>query len=533
MKNIRILLAMLLVVSIFSCQKEEPEQLQDVVFDISQIFPVNQRDGSPAPYDFKCQVDKDGNLLEPTIAEIVIDGVSYFPKVFYLDGKLYTQAFKLPVKDSPYTITKFVLLDEMGGKVIMAVPEFESKFAPYVTITVPFEITVHAFKKVEIPIEVLCYIPEYFKEFGFFWFNVGEIVVRNFCFFGDICIKNPEIYKGSWYDGMPGHPLQLDMPAIMKIVVKRKTGTEIIEVPGSPFSNVKVEGGVVTYFTNKPLCVPYPDRLHIPGEIFFFELYVYLNLGNGFGWVKMDTYQSMDDGVLKTMEGIVIEDLKKDGVYDFVVGTCNYTPADIEFAPWQALPEKAKATIAYTPYSIGGGYHKFYINSLTPAGTKYDFPKAASGIYRSWCGSKETISNGTWDFWVYSSLRKTTQYGTVWPTGTPATLQQLARVNWLFSNLKDFGYPPLTEMFVTEAYTISEVQARDLQHAIWLIMGLDPNTIPVGSGGGTPSALAIDMKVKSGAHEDFLPLPGQYAAVLLIKSNDPTEYQLLLTMVDP
>ena len=54
-----------------------------------------------------------------------------------------------------------------------------------------------AFEKAEYAIDVLCYIPAEWDNFGFEWFEVTEITLREQCFFGDICIYD--------FDPMPEH----------------------------------------------------------------------------------------------------------------------------------------------------------------------------------------------------------------------------------------------------------------------------------------------------------------------------------------
>jgi hypothetical protein len=146
------------------------------------------------PWDFDCPTDDDGNLLIPTIAQIDIKDSegsisTYEPQVFFLNGKLYTQAIKL--KPGTYEVTKFFLLTHAGGTIIMATPEATGNFSQYVNNPVVYGFEVNAFTKSEIEIEVLCFIAEKYAEFGFFWFEITEIVIRQFCFFG-FCANSSE-----------------------------------------------------------------------------------------------------------------------------------------------------------------------------------------------------------------------------------------------------------------------------------------------------------------------------------------------------
>ena len=186
----RVLLTIFITIILAGCIKEEAAKtvtLQDVSFGISIIDKGGQKND---PWDFDCPTDDDGNLLIPTIAQIDIKDSegsisTYEPQVFFLNGKLYTQAIKL--KPGTYEVTKFFLLTHAGGTIIMATPEAAANFSQYVNNPVAYDFKVSAFTKSEIEIEVLCFIAEKYAEFGFFWFEITEIVIRQFCFFGDIC----------------------------------------------------------------------------------------------------------------------------------------------------------------------------------------------------------------------------------------------------------------------------------------------------------------------------------------------------------
>jgi len=317
---------------IFGCQKKDvkPVQIQqDVVFDVSNVTPGGGLK-STADWEWECPTDGQGNILEPVSAEIDIsDGTTtttYTPAVFRLDGKLYTQAIKLPAADGAavtYTVTRFVLVDE-NGVVIMATPTTGSDYSEYVSQGVNFTFEVNAFKKAEIPVEVLCYLPELYSYFGFTWFNVTEIVVREVCFYGDICADgspwSPADFHNSPYVLQNNGP-QVDMPAIMKVHVYRNG----VEVPNSPFTNGKASAD---WGEGAPLCVQYPDNLEATDN-FTFKVYLMVrNAGGGYGYQRYYTFTSTDDGALKMPDGSDV-DSNGDGVIDFVVGSCGDETADL------------------------------------------------------------------------------------------------------------------------------------------------------------------------------------------------------------
>ncbi len=147
------------------CSKEKEKLAPapvEVVFGVSHIESIDIK--TAGDEDFICPLDEDGNLMLPTHAEIVItssEGVdnSFAPSVFYLSGRLYTQAIKLDPGD--YMVTRFRLRAGLDGPVIMSTPATNSPYANYITHgkTVAFPLTVEAYHKLSISTEVLCYWP--------------------------------------------------------------------------------------------------------------------------------------------------------------------------------------------------------------------------------------------------------------------------------------------------------------------------------------------------------------------------------------
>jgi len=95
----------------------------------------------------------------------------------------------------------------------------------------------------------------------------------------------------------------------------------------------------------------------------------------------------------------------------------------------------------------------------------------------------------------------------------PFTLQQIAKVNWLMNHALDFGYV-LGQDYGGEGGPV--------QQAIWNLLN-----------GTSYPPPAATMSAAASTHGDFVPLPGQLAAVLIIKNNDPLNYQLIFVVVDP
>lgn len=211
MKKIKfyhIFLSLMLMFIIVGCEKDKQMEVvyQDVVFGVDHVAPLTLKDNGDELEDWYCQED-----LTPVKAHIVIDGEDYWPEVFFVGDKLYTQSIKLAVDDgtTDYTVTRFVLLGE-DDMILMATPAAGSPFADYVGQTVDFTFTVNAFEKAEVFVEVLCFVPAQYSDFGFTWFNINQIIVNELWFFGDICAisyPGPDPGPGNGDNGEePGEP---------------------------------------------------------------------------------------------------------------------------------------------------------------------------------------------------------------------------------------------------------------------------------------------------------------------------------------
>jgi hypothetical protein len=313
---------LLVTVTLFSCVKREynPDDMQEVTFTAAEISPDVLLKSTT---DYNCQAN-----LTPDYAKIVIAGFAepFYPQVFHLDGNLYTQSIKLA--PGTYTVEQFLVMDDMGtpgelngDQIYMAIPEAGSDFAVYTSPAVPFTFTVDAFVKKEIPVEILCFQPQFYTLFGFDWFALTEIVIREKCFFGDVCV-DPDDYLTSLYDleQLPAG-CQVDMPAIFKVYITRNGDP----VPNSPFTNATAAAG---YGSGAPLCVQYPDYINIT-DVFSFEIHVLVYTGPGtFGYQLYHTFQITDDQLILPDGG--------DGVVDFAIGDCS--PYSDFIWPWQIIP---------------------------------------------------------------------------------------------------------------------------------------------------------------------------------------------------
>jgi len=201
----KLLVLVLVSVLVFGCKKDvyettPMEKASDISFQIDLVDPGAMK-------DWDCKLDINGDLLEPDYAEIIIDGETYYPAVFRIDGILYTQNIKFllgQADNAQLEVTRFVLWDDSNtpndmtdDQIVMGMPEQNSLYEPYITSELRYDrfIDVTAFQKHQFLFEVLCFIDDEYENFGFDWFQIHEIVIREECFFGDICIKHLADYQ--------------------------------------------------------------------------------------------------------------------------------------------------------------------------------------------------------------------------------------------------------------------------------------------------------------------------------------------------
>ncbi|MEN8137111.1 MAG: hypothetical protein ABFR62_01625 [Bacteroidota bacterium] len=159
-----------------------------------------------------------------------------------------------------YTIDLFEVYDAEDN-LIWAAPKPDSEYYDWVTNKIGDTFTVEAFKKIKVDIDVLCWQPYSYKEFGYYWFDFDRTEIKTLCFFGDICVLDPEPWADFFLDG--GDPLY-DMPAVYNIRIMQ--GENLI----ASASNITEEKPI-----SGPLCIEYP--YHVDGEpalyMVYFEIY--------------------------------------------------------------------------------------------------------------------------------------------------------------------------------------------------------------------------------------------------------------------
>lgn len=322
----KLFLLLLGICLITSCQKKKsdaPVVKQTVTFGVQEISSSSLKSESGT---WNC------SSTIPDMAWIQVDGKDYYAHLTTVNGQLYSQSIKLT--PGTHIVNHFVLYKETDGiegitgndEVVYGIPETGSEFALYVNRTVEFPIEVLPFAKTEVPVQVLCFNDSRYLEFGFNWFAVNRTIVREQCFFGDICLENYKEYAGSDYEKQ-STGLALDMPAIFKIMAYKQQpdGSWALLANGGIFTNDNAE---TSWGVGTPVCVQYPDNLSAVDN-FKFELYILVKQGDNFNFVLSHTWTFKDAEMIPT---------GGDGIVDFELGNCNAGSVDLQLPLNQNLP---------------------------------------------------------------------------------------------------------------------------------------------------------------------------------------------------
>lgn len=404
---------MMALLTTTSCKKDQPSNpvagTQDVSFNINSV----------TQNGFK-STNADTIICSTLQADYVLykmDGGAFINiPVFYVDGKPWTNSIKLT--EGTHILNEFLVYsdnntpnDYSDDILLSAAPHVGSTFAGYVTTPLNQTFTVVTDKKNEIKLDVVCFQPQYYTKFGFVYFQLNELTIRQLWFFGDFCIKNKADYAGSQYATQTNWGTGtgfIDAPAIAKVEVWR--------------------GGVLqNTFTNssqgEKFSVTYGDYKQ-QTDAFEIKLFILVRQGTQFNYVYFKSWTFND--ISNIPQGT-------DGVVDFVLGDCYdvNNPPDLVLAPWMNLPQTATYKITgWNPSSIINGYQGYVDATLSNIPTGYEI---LNGVYASNCADHSTtIYVGTpYNMNVYSSL---------YPDQLPLFAQsdKWAKINWLYNHLDYF-----------------------------------------------------------------------------------------------
>jgi len=472
------LLSIFIILFVFACQKNDNINPDNSEQGVS--FTTNAQSTLKSADCFSKKAD---------YAKVTISGTNYKVVVFYIDNKPYTNTIKLPV--GQYKLSEFMMMDDNNTPnddtddvLIAAAPHAGSEFAAYVEQPLDISFNIEAFKKTELPVTVLCYEESSYSKFGFVYNEVGQLIIREQFFFGDICIKSLKDYTGSLYENQ-SNGLQLDMPAIAKIEVWR--------------NGVKM--GVYTneswYAEGMPITVRYGD-LPEKEDNFEFKLYILVRQGPGFGYVYFHNWKFKDAERIEA---------GNDGVVDFVLGNC-LPDADLKLAPWINLPPTTTYTITNWESPTMGGYVDVTLSN-TPEG--YEF---TNGVYASFCADHATgiFVGNPYEMAMYSSL-----YQNQLPQF--AKSDKWEKINWLYNHLDWYpGY-----------------HWYDIQGFVWLY---DTPAWQGEAEGTVPALTEMSKKMKADADKygvGYKVPSGGWAAVILIPvgNGNTATVQTMFIQIDP
>jgi hypothetical protein len=505
-----ILLGLMAVVFITSCNKTEDTTPQASAAELSFNIEAGQNPGGLK--ETPCiSANKSGNYVMVKLLKTgETTAVDYRLEVFYIGDVPYTNTIKLA--PGAYTVQEFAMWNDglatgSPAKIIAAGVHSTATYAPLINpnswLTRPLTIT--AFQKNTMSIELVCYDEAHYADFGFEYFTLDQTVIREQNFFGDFCIKEVKDYNGEYAANSPyvtvlggAGNILLDLPAIFMIKVYRDnvlTGT---------FDNNDASK------IYSPLKVTYADRIGVT-DVFKFELYIMVRVGASYDYVLFNTWTKNDAETIVPVVGA-----GQDGVVDFVLGNCVQSGSDLVIPPWMNLPETCAYQMVAPTYAPGlkGGYVDA---TLGVTGGIHDFD-FKSDTYASYCANRTVSINWIpYTMNVYSSL-----YKSKLPTWAQADYSKWEKMNWIINHLDWYS-----------GYSWS-----DLQQAMWI---LEDPTWNGSAEGNVPAITTIGIKMVSDANTyggNYKVPSGGWACIIFIDHNPPGNATLPYTQtmfikVDP
>jgi len=473
--------------SITNCTKDTVLSDPEVQFNLNSVLTGGFKTGMVVP------------ICSDLVANYVlykIDNLELKPiPVFYVNGVPWTNSIKMSA--GTHTISEFLVYNDHNTPndltddiLLSAVPHNNSEFAKYVSTPLEQTFVTTNGKKTEVKLDVVCYQPEVSGDFGFVYFSINPIVVRELWFFGDFCIKEKSDYSSSLYAQQSNW----------------STGTGFIDVPAITKVEVWKNDVLAETFSNAPqgekLRVTYADELR-KTDAFQIKLFILVKQGTDFVYVNFKNW---------TFNNISNIPQGTDGIVDFVLGNCYdpLSPPDLILAPWMNLPNTVTYTITAQPSTLGG-----YVDAtLTNVPIGYDI---SNGVYGSNCADHTTFIN----IGVQYNMNV---YSTLYPEKLPLFAQsdKWEKINWIYNHL---NYYP-------------NYQWNDIQGAIWLYDN------PIWNGQaeyGMPTLTPLSIKMRDDANlygVGYKVPTGGWAGIVFIPSNtlpsatSPT-IQTMFIKIDP
>lgn len=472
----------------------------------------------------ECPEDYSAEDYSSAVITYAIDGGVAMTKdvpIYLVDGKIVTQPIQVDIVDASAVVDvqEFLVYDS-EGMLLKATPHADSEFFSFINASNGLrEITVEKFRKVEIPIDVLCYVETSYDFFGFVWFDIRPITVRNICIFGDICIcdgwfKDVPFKHGDEGDVYPYAAQNgYDVVAITKVVVTDHITAENGEGVVREYVSDVHNGGPAGECLN----VLWADLDDDANDMVKFEIMVLLPVDDQLQWVTVNTFTTNADGSDAIMD---------DGLLDFVVGGCHES-ADWVLPAYLHLPGEA-ITVNLTrnvnnktltgPDRFGYHYMEIIFSEVPPG---YSIMNGVP--YYGWCGSYTKSIPG---YVEGVSIIKASKLGE-W---NHLDQMKLDKLNYIVNNLG---------AYIQDGAPVDAKAGRIIQTLIWLItdggdeVGFPGRWINLDVGGlelqEANALLANDVEPGIAMYtEQYIPEYGEWEAIVLYKNENT---QVLFTKV--
>jgi|LGOV01.1.fsa_nt_gb hypothetical protein len=371
------LVAMAFVISFTSCEKQpEASDLQEVSFNVHNLTnSLSKKDTGPKDTIPSCS-DASATHVLVKISGGNLSGAEWHTlKVLQnYDGGTQTEVIKLD--KGIYTLEQ-LLVKDVDGNIIWVSPAEGSYYESLWGLNgVSKEFEIESFKKHKVDVDVLCWEPYSYKDFGFSWYDFNKIKVKTLCFFGDVCVDNHEEWHadGSPYAGQLTYE-GYDFPAIFRVEIRPEGGGDII-------NDVEYYSNESWFGEGKPLCIEFPDIVD-QDDNYTFTIFLMKPDGTSEEIIS-ENFTAEEDPVNVTGD---------DGVYDFVWGDCDTPPGD---------DTASGCETAYAKFDKTWDYGLGYVFTDKESDNPEDYPSLGIGTRWGWAGNftYEGDYEFTVEFWA-------------------------------------------------------------------------------------------------------------------------------------
>jgi hypothetical protein len=368
LKNLNYLFLGFVLVFMYSCQDEEaaPEEQGGVEFILAghRVDDVKMNGLSAKSGD-----EKDAEACDMALAAYAV--LELAGETYTIDMQAWGDGYKtdlIELDPGSYQVTSFQLYDGDDNP-LYATPMADSEFGPFVSQSLPFDVTVENYRKIEYDLEVLC-IEEFTPpQFGFVFWNVDIKQTKNLCVFANFC--EPDA----------GH----EVASLEAFIYPNENATSEGDLiwTGSADGDYNSDDDA-----NELLCLKFPYDPSIPTEdqSYYIELYVNGVLFEGTmpldrvdeinaedGYLHLNEDCNGDFDVFSNSYNIAWEDLNDDEAQN----DCDYNDLIVNTTTFTDI-NTGHLNFRFEPVARGGGYShafKFWL-----PGTGYVISGDASSV---------------------------------------------------------------------------------------------------------------------------------------------------------